>query len=249
VIELDERAAAIQAAARRAGITAGPWSSLASARQYRRLLWLVATFVRDGGRVLDWGAGQGFHSLWLSDEGYEVAACDVHPPKLLPELERRPGYEFRLLDDPVRLPFPDESFDAVTSIGVLEHVVETGGSEAASVAEIRRVLRPDGVLICVHLPNAGGWVESLIRLAGLRRHLHTVRYRRSDIEALCSDAGLDLVTVSRYGLVPRNSFTKLPPRLRASSGLATAIDAVDSGLGRVAQPVVQNWAFVARRRT
>jgi hypothetical protein len=34
----------------------------------------------------------------------------------------------------VMLPFPDTCFDAVASVGVLEHVRETGGNELASLA-------------------------------------------------------------------------------------------------------------------
>lgn len=53
------------------------------------------------------------------------------------------------------LPFPDESFDLVTSIAAFEHFLDVPGV----VAEIRRVLRPNGLAwVCVHLftsPSGG----------------------------------------------------------------------------------------------
>lgn len=53
------------------------------------------------------------------------------------------------------LPFPDASFDLVTSIAAFEHFLDV----PAVVAELQRVLRPGGVVwICVHLftsPSGG----------------------------------------------------------------------------------------------
>ncbi|MBQ4132690.1 MAG: methyltransferase domain-containing protein [Desulfovibrionaceae bacterium] len=45
------------------------------------------------------------------------------------------------------------------SIGVFEHVHETGGDQLASLKEISRVLKPEGFFLCFHLPNKYSWVE------------------------------------------------------------------------------------------
>lgn len=47
--------------------------------------------------------------------------------------------------DARRLTYPDESFDLVYSISVIEHIPGNGDSEA--LAEFRRVLKPEGVLV------------------------------------------------------------------------------------------------------
>ena len=43
----------------------------------------------------------------------------------------------------LRLPFEDEAFDLVTTLDVIEHVDD----DVATLAELRRVLRPGGLLL------------------------------------------------------------------------------------------------------
>jgi len=57
-----------------------------------------------------------------------------------------------ILDD--KIPFPDEYFDLVVSNQVLEHV----SNIEPVVMEIRRVLKSDGVFLCI-VPYKGGYIE------------------------------------------------------------------------------------------
>jgi SAM-dependent methyltransferase len=67
--------------------------------------------------------------------------------------------------------FPDEFFDAVTLWDVLEHLHDP----VASLREIRRILKLDGVLV-IRVPNANSWDAALFGRywAGLEppRHLY-----------------------------------------------------------------------------
>ncbi len=67
---------------------------------------------------------------------------------------------------PVTLPFESASFDAVLSLGVLEHVAHTG----ESLDELRRVLEPGGTLYVFKLPNRYSYLERLAKLIGLYYH-------------------------------------------------------------------------------
>jgi len=60
------------------------------------------------------------------------------------------------VEDATQLPFPDGSFDLVTSLEVLEHLVDP----AKAVREARRVLAPRGRLV-VTVPNTVYWRRRL----------------------------------------------------------------------------------------
>src|SRR5206468_37127 len=78
------------------------------------------------------------------------------------------------LTDPVRLPYPDGTFDAVVGSGVLEHTAMDG----ESLKELYRVLRTGGLLVVTFLPYAYSWDEWYRRnvaKAGYHRRLYTRR--------------------------------------------------------------------------
>ena len=221
--------------------------SLVGTHQYRALYRLTRNHLPEGSRVLDWGAGNGHYSYFLQRSGYRAegfSLLDARFQGWLPD----PSYTFTRGDarDPVTLPYSDGAFDGVASVGVLEHVRETGGSEERSLAEIARVLRPGGIFLCYHFPNRWSWIDwAARRVPGLHRHEY--RYTRGEIERLVTGAGLTLVEATRYGLLPRNSGAKLPRRLRESRLLARSWDVLDAALAVPLTLFCQNYRFVARK--
>lgn len=125
----------------------------------------VNALLRPDMDVLDFGAGRG---RWL-DEPDSYPACLA---KLRGKCRRVVGVDVEaavvdnpLLDEGVRiepnqrLPFPDASFDMVTSFAVFEHLDEP----ATAAREIDRVLKPGGWL-CAWTPNKWGYVALGARL-------------------------------------------------------------------------------------
>jgi 2-polyprenyl-6-hydroxyphenyl methylase/3-demethylubiquinone-9 3-methyltransferase len=100
-----------------------------------------------GASVLDLGCGKGRFAARLQEMGARVVGLDRSQAMLA---EGR-GLD-RVLGSAARLPFSDGSFDAVVAIEVFEHL--PSNFELAVLAEIRRVLRPGGVVAVVD-KNAG----------------------------------------------------------------------------------------------
>jgi SAM-dependent methyltransferase len=223
------------------------FGSLAAAHQYRRLYALWRRHVPPGARVLDWGAGNGHFSYFLLRAGWRVTAFSLLP---FDSGHWLPAGEFHFVAgseaEPVDLPFGDESFDAVASIGVLEHVRETGGDEARSLGEIARVLKPGGVFVCWHFPNRWSWIDVLARRVP-GKHRHQWRYTRGDVRRLVAGAGLELVETGRYGVLPRNTVHRLLGPARDAAWAAQLWDALDAALGVPFGAIAQNHYVVARR--
>lgn len=125
----------------------------------------IAELIRPDNQVLELGAGTGLHTRVLLQTRAQVIASDISPTdlKLLKQrFKNTPGNLETEVADMEDLPFEASSFDVIVSAGSLSygdpHVVDT---------EIRRVLRPGGMLICVdslnHNPvyRANRWLHYL----------------------------------------------------------------------------------------
>lgn len=95
----------------------------------------------DGAVVLDAGCGVGGTSVAMHAHGADVIAVDCDPARISALNESLPDVETDLTSLDC-LPYPDASFDAIVLQDVLEHVA----SPSRVVAEIARVLAPDGIL-------------------------------------------------------------------------------------------------------
>jgi SAM-dependent methyltransferase len=89
-------------------------------------------------RILDAGAGHGRFCALARDAGHRVEACDYDPA--LFRVEGVPFIQAELND---RIPAPDNSYDCVVSIEVLEHLE----NHARFIAEVVRVTKPGGTII------------------------------------------------------------------------------------------------------
>ena len=98
-------------------------------------------------RVLDFGCGTGHGTAEMAAVCASVVGVDVSPQAIEYARSRYPSPKVRYRVIPrievEPLPFEDHSFDVVVSIQVIEHVSEAD----AYLAEAKRVLRRDGVLI------------------------------------------------------------------------------------------------------
>lgn len=94
-------------------------------------------------RVLDVASGTGYGTAALRSLGHKVTGVDLEPESI-GLAQRRYGSKGWVVADGRSLPFADATFDCVVSFETVEHVVDG----RAFLAELRRVLRPGGKLIC-----------------------------------------------------------------------------------------------------
>lgn len=109
---------------------------------------LALEHVRDR-EVLDVGIGEGYGMNMLAEVARSVTALEFTPELAEYAAAKYARPNLRVLQGRAeQLPFPDESFDVVTSFQLIEHVPEY----PRFIAEARRVLRPGGVMLTV-TPN------------------------------------------------------------------------------------------------
>jgi len=113
------------------------------------LMPILRAHVPPGAKVLEAGAGSGrwikaLHALGYDATGIELNRADVDRFRAAwPDIPFDHG-------DVEKMPYADGGFDAILSLGVIEHLIH--GPERV-MAEMRRVIRPGGVLLLT-VPHA-----------------------------------------------------------------------------------------------
>jgi SAM-dependent methyltransferase len=163
------------------------------------------------GRVLELGAGTGLNLEHYPEgiEGLTMVEPDPHMTKQLREKLARSGQssEVSVVEAPGEdLPFPDDSFDTAAVTLVLCTVPDPD----ATLAEIKRVLKPGGQLLFLehvrsHSPDLAKWQD---RLEGPWRFLADGCRCNRDTVAAIGAAGFEL------GDVESGELPKLPPIVR-----------------------------------
>lgn len=200
---------------------------------YIRIANDIAKQLPAGAHVLDWGCGMGQMTYLMQQRGLAVTPYDVRPAgATLPDTPLSKTFEIIVSQEPTLLPFANQTFDAVLSCGVLEHVDEYSqpGNEMKSLREIHRILKPEGKLLIYQLPQVHAWQEAIIRRFKLG-YAHPRRYTGNEITGMLADAGYSIIRLRRANLIPKN-LTGLPESLRkvysAASKPLIAVDGVVS---------------------
>ena len=105
-------------------------------------------YIPKGGRIIDGGCGFGKWVIYLKRLGYDIVGLDNNEIAIA----KLKSYDSSLqveLGDILNIHYPDSSFDAYISMGVVEHFE---GGPLPALLEAYRVLKPDG-LIFVSVPT------------------------------------------------------------------------------------------------
>ena len=138
-----------------------------------RQLWLLFNHIMEndfqGRRVLEVGCGRGSMSAYFADAGYDSTLLDISPHvvETAYEVFARHGLKARFsVGDALSLPYDDNSFDIVFSIGLLEHFEDI----EAVIREQARVLATGGLFFGYVVPENKDniqkdyeWINDLLR--------------------------------------------------------------------------------------
>jgi ubiquinone/menaquinone biosynthesis C-methylase UbiE len=108
--------------------------------------------LANGSKMLDIGCGSGslLHDLYLRNPTFKLYGIDQSKDQL-----KRANQRIKNLSDKIyflranaeNLPFPDESFDFVMSVGVLKHITD----KRKALEESARVLKPGGKMFIIEV--------------------------------------------------------------------------------------------------
>jgi len=159
-----------------------------------RTLTVDHTLLKPGEKVLDVGCGTGGVTipakLRVGKTG-EVAGIDP-APEMIAVARRKANHQGLEIDFRVgvieSLPFPNGTFDAVTSSLMMHHLPEH--VQVKGLAEIRRVLKPGGrILIADMMRPSNSTIKRFFTL--LIQHGHGMKFGIEDLLRHIREAGFD----------------------------------------------------------
>jgi len=102
-------------------------------------------YVNNGDGILDVGCGNGRLLELFKDKIINYTGVDVSEKLVGLARKKYPNNNFIVADN-LNLPFPDDNFDKVFSVAVL-HTIPSDELRKKATSELRRVLKPGGLLI------------------------------------------------------------------------------------------------------
>ena len=167
--------------------------------RYQTIDRIFDRYLPREGKILESGCGLGRWVFHLRNKGLNVVGIDLVEGAIQTAKAYDPTAPV-FVDDVLHGKFPDGSFKAVISLGVVEHFEE--GPEQA-FQEIKRLLSPDGLLF-LSVPTQNIFRYLLInhlkrgkmylrKLAGHKYLFEEYRYTRKEMTTLLRDAGFEII--------------------------------------------------------
>lgn len=163
---------------------------------------------RGASRILDVGCGAGRNAIFLAKKGFYVVGLDISSAALKLALERAENVGLRncifVEHDFLKMPFPEEQFDAVIGCYSVENVPLP--EIRIVLSEMKWVAKHRG-LILVTLHSIKHWrfgqgkrlgpktFMNFATIEGKRYRFITYFFEKEDVENLFTDVGLDILSI------------------------------------------------------
>lgn len=160
-------------------------------RKAQRWIRALLRFAPRGSSLIDIGCSFGYVIEAGKRLGLRSAGLDVSEYAVKTCVER--GYDARV-GTLQKMPFDDASFD----VCVMKHVIEHTADPASALAEVKRILSPDG-LVLIAVPDSSYWKGAVLRKSyryyrpddlGAQ---HYVYYSRASLRSLLERHGFEVL--------------------------------------------------------
>ena len=178
------------------------WSESGLERRLSTFSQLLADHdLQKSVRVLDAGCGAGTYVRFLAEREFQAVGMDYSLPSLQRALAADPQKTGRYVGgDVYRLPFCDETFELVVSIGTFQAM----GNPSQALKELVRVLRPKGLLVveCLNGRELIFQLKTFVeRIKGIAPKVRT--YPPQEVERWLEACGVTLLKRQGVYLPPR----------------------------------------------
>lgn len=166
----------------------------------------MALPYRRNGNLLDFGCGIGGFVDAAEREGWNAYGIDISP-----SVEVAKAHGLNAYHCPIdELPISDHYFDVITLFDVIEHIVDL----QKTVLDIRRLLRPNGALICI-TPNLNSLSSKLLgsKWNAIQPDDHVTLFTKDTLTYFLQTTGFSSVSSSTLDfnfLYMRYLFTEKP---------------------------------------
>ena len=144
-------------------------------------------------KILDIGCNTGVLVGILQKNGYEAFGSDMSQEAI--EYGSQRGVKKLYVATGEKQPFPDQTFDCVMALDVIEHIDDDG----AVIKEMKRLLKPDGKIIIK--------VTAFMFLWGLQDEAahHKRRYTKNSLSKIITSEGFSIIRETYF-----NTFLFIP---------------------------------------
>jgi len=216
--------------------------SAAQIGEYRRILSDVIRLQPNRGRLLDLGCAAGYFLQQAAQAGFEAHGTDLATwVEEVAAVRGVPNVHAGVLRDAA---FPDAHFDVVHSSQVFEHLPEP----RAELEEIRRVLRPGGILY-INVPNYR-CLSIVLGRDDFELNTppeHVSYFTPRTLARLVSTTGFRVIRTSSYGGLKWENLLGRPIRSEIAEAVRPAGGQAAEHPRATGEPVTPSWPGAVAR--